>query len=247
MDVASWLAALGLERYEPAFCENGIDAELLPKPTPKDLQDLGVSRVGDRRRLLDAISALRDVGGLFPAPLGINPRVASATSPARGEVESGSVAGSSSLAPACVIQQRLLRAIPISRSSGCSVQPSTRNGQQGAKRQPWSLLNGSGGALDRAEFFSSRGLTVEARHGIDERAVVMSGNGTSQRANGSAHCPDRGTILREARETKHAVAGLTEKFFRRPRSSALPDRCFARNAKNEASFYLVFMQSWPPA
>ena len=31
MDIAAWLRELGLERYEPAFRENEIDAEVLPK------------------------------------------------------------------------------------------------------------------------------------------------------------------------------------------------------------------------
>ena len=33
MDIAAWLRALGLERYEEAFQENEIDAEILPKLT----------------------------------------------------------------------------------------------------------------------------------------------------------------------------------------------------------------------
>ena len=60
MDVADWLRQLGLERYEPTFRENRIDTDLLPKLTADDLKDLGVTLVGDRRRLLEAISALRD-------------------------------------------------------------------------------------------------------------------------------------------------------------------------------------------
>src|SRR5690242_11552738 len=59
MDVAAWLRQLGLEQYALAFRENGIDAELLPSLTAEDLKDVGISRVGDRRRLLDAIAALR--------------------------------------------------------------------------------------------------------------------------------------------------------------------------------------------
>jgi class 3 adenylate cyclase len=63
MDVADWLRQLGLERYEPAFRENRIDVDLLPKLTAEDLKDLGVTLVGDRRRLLEAISALRHRNG----------------------------------------------------------------------------------------------------------------------------------------------------------------------------------------
>src|SRR5271169_4304579 len=63
MDVADWLRRLGLERYEATFRENRIDTDLLPKLTVEDLKDLGITLVGDRRRLLEAIGALRDRNG----------------------------------------------------------------------------------------------------------------------------------------------------------------------------------------
>jgi class 3 adenylate cyclase/tetratricopeptide (TPR) repeat protein len=59
MDVGDWLRKHGLEQYEPAFRANKIDAGVLPRLSAEDLKDLGVSLVGDRRRLLDAIDALR--------------------------------------------------------------------------------------------------------------------------------------------------------------------------------------------
>jgi class 3 adenylate cyclase len=59
MDVCAWLRGLGLERYEQAFRENAIDEATLPKLTTEDLRDLGVTPVGHRRILLDAIAALR--------------------------------------------------------------------------------------------------------------------------------------------------------------------------------------------
>jgi class 3 adenylate cyclase/tetratricopeptide (TPR) repeat protein len=58
MDVAAWLQALGLERYAPAFRDNEIDARILASLSAEDLKDLGVTLVGHRRRLLDAIAAL---------------------------------------------------------------------------------------------------------------------------------------------------------------------------------------------
>jgi class 3 adenylate cyclase len=58
VDVAPWLRGLGLEQYEPAFRDNGIDAGILPKLTVEDLKDIGVTRGGDRRKLLEAIAAL---------------------------------------------------------------------------------------------------------------------------------------------------------------------------------------------
>ena len=59
MDVASWLRNLGLERYEAAFHENDVDAEVLPTLTAEELKDIGVSSIRHRRRLLEAIAALR--------------------------------------------------------------------------------------------------------------------------------------------------------------------------------------------
>src|SRR5262252_10459685 len=58
MSITEWLRTLGLERYEQAFRENRIEADVLPSLTVNDLKDLGVTLVGDRRRLLDAIAAL---------------------------------------------------------------------------------------------------------------------------------------------------------------------------------------------
>jgi predicted ATPase/class 3 adenylate cyclase len=59
MDVGGWLRKLGLEQYEAAFRENRIDDTVLPRLTAEDLKDLGVGFVGDRRKLLEAIAALR--------------------------------------------------------------------------------------------------------------------------------------------------------------------------------------------
>ena len=64
MDVAAWLQGLGLERYAPAFRDNDIDWEALPKLSAEDLKDLGVVLGSHRRRLLDAIAAL---GAAVPA------------------------------------------------------------------------------------------------------------------------------------------------------------------------------------
>src|SRR5580693_3729288 len=61
MDVAAWLQSLGLERYVPAFRDNDVDAEVLRRLTAEDLRELGVSSIGHRRRLLDAIAALTEV------------------------------------------------------------------------------------------------------------------------------------------------------------------------------------------
>src|SRR3981081_4269326 len=58
MELGEWLRRLGLSQYERAFVDNAIDAEVLAKLTVKDLKELGVTLVGHRRKLLDAIAAL---------------------------------------------------------------------------------------------------------------------------------------------------------------------------------------------
>src|SRR5690349_25070151 len=68
MDVSGWLRGLGLERYEAAFRENEISEKVLPNLTAQDLKDLGISAVGHRRILLDAIAALRASASVLAAP-----------------------------------------------------------------------------------------------------------------------------------------------------------------------------------
>jgi class 3 adenylate cyclase/predicted negative regulator of RcsB-dependent stress response len=58
MDVGGWLRGLGLGQYETNFRDNKINADLLPRLTNDDLKDIGVSALGDRLQLLDAIAAL---------------------------------------------------------------------------------------------------------------------------------------------------------------------------------------------
>jgi class 3 adenylate cyclase/tetratricopeptide (TPR) repeat protein len=65
MDVSTWLRDLGLENYAQAFRANDIDAEVLPRLTAEDLIALGITSIGHRRKLLDAIAALQ--GGTAPA------------------------------------------------------------------------------------------------------------------------------------------------------------------------------------
>ena len=63
MDIAAWLRGLGLERYEADFRDNEIDWAVLPQLTSDDLNDIGVTAVGHRRKLLDAIAGARRLGG----------------------------------------------------------------------------------------------------------------------------------------------------------------------------------------
>src|SRR4029450_6950069 len=64
MDLGVWLRSLGLEQYEAAFRRNAIDDSVLPSLTAEDLKELGVDAVGHRRKLLNAIAALRADAGV---------------------------------------------------------------------------------------------------------------------------------------------------------------------------------------
>ena len=67
MDLGGWLRSLGLERYEGAFRENEIDETVLPSLTEEHLKQLGVTALGHRLKLLDAIAAMR-TGAAVRAP-----------------------------------------------------------------------------------------------------------------------------------------------------------------------------------
>jgi hypothetical protein len=60
MDIEEWLHGLGLQQYVTAFRENSVEAEVLPRLTAEDLKDIGVISVGHRRKLLEAITELRE-------------------------------------------------------------------------------------------------------------------------------------------------------------------------------------------
>ena len=59
MDVAAWLRGLGLEQYAQLFRDNDIDDEILFGLTAEDLKELGIGSFGHRRRIVNAITALR--------------------------------------------------------------------------------------------------------------------------------------------------------------------------------------------
>jgi class 3 adenylate cyclase len=71
--VADWLEKLGLGQYAQRFVENDIDFALLTKLTDADLKELGVSSLGHRKRLLEAIGE-RATPTPSPAPLEPKPQ-----------------------------------------------------------------------------------------------------------------------------------------------------------------------------
>lgn len=67
-DVRDWLAEQGLDEYAAAFEENAVTLDLVPTLTADDLRDLGIAKIGHRRRLLNAAGAL-----LVPVPAPAEP------------------------------------------------------------------------------------------------------------------------------------------------------------------------------
>ena len=59
MDIVVWLRSLGLGQCEAAFRENDIDETVLSGLTHENLKELGVTSLGHRLKLLDAVAALR--------------------------------------------------------------------------------------------------------------------------------------------------------------------------------------------
>src|SRR3954453_24176527 len=60
MDVERWLAQIGLPQYAASFLANDIDTEVLAVLDESDLEKLGVTSLGHRKRLLSAIRALTE-------------------------------------------------------------------------------------------------------------------------------------------------------------------------------------------
>jgi class 3 adenylate cyclase len=74
MDLREWLRSLGLERYEPVFRENDIDADVIRDLTDEHLRELAVP-MGARLKLLKAIAelgsdtALNNPAAVAPQPI----------------------------------------------------------------------------------------------------------------------------------------------------------------------------------
>ncbi|MBV9983746.1 adenylate/guanylate cyclase domain-containing protein [Bradyrhizobium sp.] len=60
MQIPDWLEKLGLGQYARHFAENDVDLEILRDLTDQDLEKIGVTSLGHRRKLLRAIAELRE-------------------------------------------------------------------------------------------------------------------------------------------------------------------------------------------
>ena len=69
--VADWLQKLGLEQYAQSFAENDIDFAVLADLTDQDLEKIGVTSLGHRRKLLRAIVDLNRVENEAAKSIGV--------------------------------------------------------------------------------------------------------------------------------------------------------------------------------
>src|SRR5262245_51175437 len=65
--IADWLEKLGLGQYAQRFAENDIDFDILSDLIDQDLEKIGVTSVGHRRKLLRAIANLKGAEKGTPA------------------------------------------------------------------------------------------------------------------------------------------------------------------------------------
>jgi hypothetical protein len=66
VDIGAWLQDLGLERYAQAFQDNEVTVRSLPHLTADDLKEMGVTAIGHRRLLLQAIAELQGAAAVEP-------------------------------------------------------------------------------------------------------------------------------------------------------------------------------------
>src|SRR5215831_12553635 len=68
--IADWLNQLGMHEYTQCFAKNDIDFDILPDLSDKDLEKIGITSLGHRRKLLRAIADLKRPEKITPALTG---------------------------------------------------------------------------------------------------------------------------------------------------------------------------------
>lgn len=67
MDMREWLGRFGADHLADLFVENAIDFDVLGRLTDADLREIGVRRLGDRKRVLEAAAAWGAAAEAAPA------------------------------------------------------------------------------------------------------------------------------------------------------------------------------------
>ena len=69
LEIADWLKTLGMPEYAERFAKNDINSTILRDLTDQNLEKIGVTSLGHRRKLLRAIAELGSASATAPAPL----------------------------------------------------------------------------------------------------------------------------------------------------------------------------------
>jgi class 3 adenylate cyclase/predicted ATPase len=98
--IADWLNQVGMHEYTQRFAENAIDFEILTDLTDADLEKIGVTLLGHRRKLLRAIAALKAAEQVTSAPAAtpVAPRAADTAERRQVTVMFSDLVGSTALA-----------------------------------------------------------------------------------------------------------------------------------------------------
>src|SRR5262249_42596741 len=64
--IANWLKKLGMQEYIQQFADNDIDFAILGELTDQDLEKIGITSLGHRRKLLRAIANLKVIEKTAP-------------------------------------------------------------------------------------------------------------------------------------------------------------------------------------
>ena len=91
---ADWLEKLGLGQYAQRFAENDIEFAILAKLNDADLKELGVTSLGHRKRLLDAIA---EGAAAAPPPTPVEPKARDAAERCQISVMFSDLVGSTAL------------------------------------------------------------------------------------------------------------------------------------------------------
>ena len=71
--IGDWLSQVGMHEYAQRFAENGIDLDIVTELTDQDLEKIGVTSLGHRRKLLRAIANLKAAEKVTSAAAAVAP------------------------------------------------------------------------------------------------------------------------------------------------------------------------------
>src|SRR6516164_4585466 len=71
--IGDWLSQVGMHQYAQRFAENGIDLDIVTELTDQDLEKIGVTSLGHRRKLLRAIANLKAAEKVTSAAAAVAP------------------------------------------------------------------------------------------------------------------------------------------------------------------------------